>query len=181
MSKWGRILACALILGGLIGLNQSQADPLLERYPYVVEGTSTGVGWAWKLVDSQHEVSGTVADGTVPNGGTATAIVQAFVVSINAAQTGQQYFEAASATVNGYSLLYVKDNSNLPFTLYVGAITPNLEVGTTPVSFNPTIYKWTGQGPAVPTFTEWGLIILALLAVGWVIWTVTRRRAMATA
>ena len=33
----------------------------------------------------------------------------------------------------------------------------------------------------IPTLTEWGLIILAVLAVGWVIWTVVRRRRVVVA
>jgi len=114
---------------------------------FCIFGPSTGVGWTWTLGGS-----GPFSVPPVAAGSTAIQLAAAWV---------------ANMTLNGVTATQLTGSQANCFTI---SQSQTLTVDGCTVtgnpngcSFNPTVIELVGGGPRIPTVSQWGLAILALL------------------
>jgi hypothetical protein len=115
----------------------------------------------------------------VAQGADCAALAQAFVDCIN------------NTLIEGQGSAAIDPNDPCCFTitsgwnkidLFVGPAggPADCEVTETGCPFNPMIFL-VSTVSAIPTLTEWGMIIFCVLLFGWMAWVIVRRRQRVTA
>lgn len=140
---------------------------------YCIIGSSDAVGYSWELSGPTYDLVELNAD-AVPKGGDATDLAAAFVESLNTIGCPDHAVIDKDAP-NCFTVTICGDDA---LTLSVGADgqSPDCDVTSDGCEYNPTI---TEQTSGIPTLSQWGVVVTAILMVIAGTIVLGRRRAAA--
>ena len=180
------ILFPVVIVPVLFSLSTLSNADAAATNKYCVSGNSTGAGWSISITTWNPPAGGAVGSGGdcpgIPEGSDCVALTQAFVDCINDNIIEGQ--GSASVDPDDPCCFIITSWWN-QIDLYVGPfgeLLPDCEVTEAGCPFNPFVYKVSaGPEEKVPTLSEWGLIVLALLLLTGAACVIWRRRRAAAA
>jgi len=126
---------------------------------YCIDGTSTGVGWAFSLECESGSVpvgGGGVENGAVPAGASCAVLAATFVDVVNVTSIG-----GWTASITEDPCCFEITNPDCPdgdirLTVFTSGLPPCTVTPSNPCSFNPTVTQVTG--PVSVDGSTWGSV-----------------------